>query len=47
VVIADQLLGIVREFDPSLAMKYNKFYIGLAKDGRANKFVTFRPLRKR
>jgi predicted transport protein len=41
--IADQLLDIVRECDPSLAMKYNKFYIGLAKDGRADNFVTFRP----
>ena len=43
VAIADQLLEIVREFDPSLALKYNKFYIGLAKDGRPNNFVTFRP----
>src|SRR5260370_11852723 len=45
VAIADQLLGIVHEFDPSLALKYNKFYIGLAKDGRADNFVTFRPQR--
>ncbi len=43
VAIADQLLGMVREFNPSLAMKYNKFYIGLAKDGRPDNFVTFRP----
>jgi len=43
VAIADQLLGIVHEFDPSLALKYNKFYIGLAKDGRADNFITFRP----
>jgi predicted transport protein len=40
---ADQLLGIVREIDPSLALKYNKFYIGLAKDGRPDNFVSFRP----
>jgi predicted transport protein len=43
VAIADQLLEIVREFDPSLALKYNKFYIGLAREGRPNNFVTFRP----
>jgi hypothetical protein len=43
VAIADQLLGIVHEFDSSLAMKYAKFYIGLAKDGRVDNFVTFRP----
>jgi hypothetical protein len=28
------LLGIAREFDPSLELKYNKFYIGLSKDGQ-------------
>jgi len=43
VAIADQLLDIVHEFDPSLAFKYNKFYIGLSKEGRADNFVTFRP----
>jgi hypothetical protein len=43
VTIADQVLDIVREFDPSLALKYNKFYIGLSKDGRADNFVSFRP----
>ena len=26
-------------------MKYNKFYIGLSKDGRPFNFVTFRPKR--
>ena len=43
--MADKLLEIVHEFDPQLALKYNKFYIGLAKEGRANNFVTFRPLK--
>jgi predicted transport protein len=43
VAIADQLFDMVRELDPSLTLKYNKFYVGLAKDGRANNFVTFRP----
>jgi predicted transport protein len=43
VALADQLLEVVREFDPSLELKYNKFYIGLSKDGQPFNFVTFRP----
>jgi predicted transport protein len=43
VAIADQLLAIVKEFDPDLGLKYNKFYIGLAKNNRPNNFVTFIP----
>jgi predicted transport protein len=43
--MADQLADIVREFDPTLELKYNKFYIGLARDGQPNNFVTFRPRR--
>src|SRR6266446_6217112 len=45
VAVADQLLAIVKEFDPALALKYNKFYIGLAKNNRANNFVRFIPKR--
>lgn len=41
--MADQLLGIVKEFDPALELNYNKFYIGLAKNDRANNFVKFIP----
>ena len=29
VALADDLLDTVRQFDPSLELKYNKFYIGL------------------
>ena len=29
--MADQLLDLLRKFDPTLTLKYNKFYIGLAK----------------
>jgi hypothetical protein len=43
VQLADQLLEIAREFDPSLEMKYNKFYIGLSKEGQPYNFVLFRP----
>ena len=41
--MADELLEIVREIDPKLELKYNKFYIGLANQGRPNNFVQFRP----
>ena len=43
VAMADELLEIVRTFNPSLELKYNKFYIGLAKAGQPNNFVIFRP----
>ena len=36
----------MREFDPALELKYNKFYIGLARKGRADNFVTFTPRKK-
>jgi len=40
----DSLIGLVNEFAPQLALKYNKFYIGLAtKNGQPNNFVIFRP----
>jgi hypothetical protein len=41
--LADQLLVLLKEVDPSLELKYNKFYIGLSKDGEPYNFVTFRP----
>ncbi len=43
VALADDLLKIVREFDPALSLKYNKFYIGLARDGQPYNFLVFRP----
>lgn len=41
--MADEMFGWLHDLDPGLELKYNKFYIGLAKDGRANNFVVFRP----
>jgi len=41
--LADALLTIVKQFDPSLQLKYNKFYIGLSRDGQPYNFVSFRP----
>lgn len=41
--LADRMLEVLREFDPSLNLKFNKFYIGLEKDGQPYNFVQFRP----
>lgn len=41
--MADEMFGVVKGLDPELELKYNKFYIGLAKDGHPNNFVIFRP----
>jgi len=41
--MADQLLKIIQEFDPELEFKYNKFYIGLAKNDQPDNFALFRP----
>jgi predicted transport protein len=41
--MADEMLDVVRVLDPDLELKYNKFYIGLAKGGQTNNFVIFRP----
>lgn len=41
--MADEMLEVVRALNPDLELKYNKFYIGLAKGGQPNNFVIFRP----
>lgn len=43
VAIADTLLSLAKKLDPQLELKFNKFYIGLAKDGAPRNFVIFRP----
>jgi hypothetical protein len=43
VALADEMLDIIRTFAPGMELKYNKFYIGLAKDGQPNNFAIFRP----
>ena len=43
VAIVDTLLMYVRETDPDLDLKYNKFYIGMSRDGQPFNVVTFRP----
>ncbi len=43
VELADRMLDLLHSFQPNLSLKYNKFYIGLEKDGRPFNFVAFRP----
>lgn len=41
--LADDLLGIAREIDPSLGLSYNKHYIGIYKNGQPLNFCIFAP----
>lgn len=41
--LADDLLKVVKEFDSTLELKYNKFYIGLSRDGQPFNFLEFKP----
>jgi predicted transport protein len=43
VQLADEVRAIAKEIDPTLDMKYNKFYIGFSKGGQAFNFVVLRP----
>jgi hypothetical protein len=43
VAMVDELLALIRAFDPELELKYNKFYIGLARHDRPDNFAIFRP----
>lgn len=45
VSLADDVLQIARTFDPTLALKYNKGYIGLTRDGRPYNFIELVPRR--
>jgi len=42
VAMADEILKIAKEFDPELELKYNKFYIGVTRQGSPFNFVLFR-----
>jgi hypothetical protein len=43
VKMADNLLELIHSFDQGFELKYNKFYIGLAKNGQPNNFAFFAP----
>jgi hypothetical protein len=36
------MLGLIKSFAPQLELKFNKFYIGLARDGQPHNFAIFR-----
>lgn len=44
--MVDNCLHLIHNFDTTLELKYNKFYIGLAKEGAAYNFAIFRPRKK-
>lgn len=42
----DTVFKDVSQYVPGFELKYNKFYIGLAKNGTASNFIYFRPKKK-
>ena len=42
VKIADGVLALVNEITPGMTLKYNKYYIGLARDGLPDNFILSR-----
>lgn len=46
VSLVDELMPLVAQLDPELKPNYNKFYIGLMREGVAFNFLLFRPKKK-
>jgi hypothetical protein len=44
--LADQLLSVIKDQGPGLSLKYNKYYIGLQRDGVPDNFILFTPRKK-
>jgi len=44
--MTDELFASLKTLDSQLDLKYNKFYIGLARNGEPTTFVIFRPKRE-
>lgn len=44
--VADRLVELVNEIDPSLNHNYNRYYVGLARQGVARNFMIMFPRRK-
>ena len=42
----DEIYKDVSQYAPGFELKYNKFYIGLSKDGAASNFISFRPKKR-
>lgn len=45
--VVDRIHTVIQDQDPGVALKYNKHYIGLAKDGVANNYVALKPRKGR
>jgi hypothetical protein len=45
--LADQFIELVREKDQSLELNYNKYYVGLARNGIADNFISLKPQKNR
>ena len=43
VAMADEILEMIHQLDRKFNFKYNKFYIGLAKNDQPNNFIAVRP----
>lgn len=43
VAMADQMFNLLTKVATGYELKYNKFYIGLSKDGRPDNFISFKP----
>jgi hypothetical protein len=41
--VTDAVFALLRQVAPELSLKYNKYYIGLARNGQPNNFVYFNP----
>jgi hypothetical protein len=41
--MVDRLYDVLRTHDPDYELRYNKYYIGLARGGVVNNFIQFRP----
>lgn len=46
VKLADGLLELINGQGAAMSLKFNKYYIGLQRDGMADNFITFRPRKK-
>jgi hypothetical protein len=44
--LADEMVQLVNQVVPDMTLKYNKHYVGLARNGVADNFVIFRPARE-
>jgi hypothetical protein len=44
--LTDELLKVVNDVQPGNALKFNKHYVGIMRNGRSNLWVLFRPKRQ-